>query len=46
MPERRRRLDLDERFSLDMEPEDALRRLLNAEDVPPDDDDTPEGDDS
>lgn len=46
MPERPRPPDLDERFSLDVEPEDALRRLLNADEVPPDADDGPEGEDS
>lgn len=38
MPERRRRPDMDERFSLDADPEDVLRRLLDPEVVPPDDD--------
>ena len=34
-----RRYDPDERFRLDADPEDVLRRLLVAEDVPPDEDD-------
>lgn len=35
MPERPRRPDLDERFSLfPDDAEDVLRRLINAEDVP------------
>lgn len=42
--ERPRRPDLDESLSLDLEPEDVLRRLLNAEDVPPDEDDPLEDD--
>ena len=47
MPERRRpRFDPDERYSLDAEPEDVLRRLLNADDPPPDEDDPIEGEDS
>ena len=35
MSERRRRYDPDERFPLDADPEDVLRGLLGAEDVPP-----------
>jgi hypothetical protein len=31
MPERPRRPDLDERFSLDEDPEDVLSRLLDGE---------------
>ena len=46
MPERQRRPDLDERFSLDADPEDVLRRLLNAEDEPLDEDEPPGADDS
>jgi hypothetical protein len=39
MPERQRRPDLDERFSLfPDDAEDVLRRLVNAEDVPVDND--------
>ena len=42
MPERERRPDLDERFSLyPMEGEEALQRLLGAENP---EDDPPEGD--
>ena len=37
MAERRRRPDLDERFSLDGDPEDVLRRLLAPDEAPPDD---------
>lgn len=44
MPERPRRPDLDERFSLfPDDAEDVLRRLMNAEDVPVEDDE-PVGD--
>ena len=46
MAERRRRPDLDERFSLDAEPEDVLRRLLDPDSAPPSDDDPLEGEDS
>jgi len=47
MPERRRRPDLDEKFSLHpMEGEDVLRRLLGAEEVPVDEDDPSEEDES
>lgn len=44
--ERQRRPDLDERFSLDLNPEDVLRRLMDPEDVPPDEDDEPTATDS
>ncbi|MCA1674076.1 MAG: hypothetical protein LC799_18385 [Actinobacteria bacterium] len=37
MPERQRRPDLDERFSLDADPEDVLRRMLSGTDELPDD---------
>jgi hypothetical protein len=47
MPERPRRPDYDERFSLFPEDaEDVLRRLMNAEDVPPDEDELPGDEDS
>ena len=43
MRERRRRPDLDERFKIETDdPEDALRRLLGAEDVPVGEDDSVE----
>ena len=47
MPERPRRPDLDDRFSLFLDdPKDVLRRLMNAEDVPPDEVEPPEDEDS
>lgn len=42
MSERRRRYDPDERFPLDADPEDVLRGLLGAEDVPPEEEGPPE----
>ncbi len=42
MAERRApRYDPDERFALDADPEDVLRTLLGAEEVPPDDESDP-----
>ncbi len=44
MPERHRRPDYDEKFRIETDdPEDALRRLLSADDVPDlNEDDAPE----
>lgn len=44
--ERPRRPDLEERFVLEADPEDVLRRLLDPEDVPPEEGETLEADDS
>jgi len=47
MPERRRRPNLDERFKIETDdPEGALKRLLNAEDVPIDEDEPAKDSDS